>query len=51
MTGHAGRRLVVEEEHDGQRLDNFLTALLPDLSRSQVQRLLRDGRANRKSSQ
>ena len=38
------RRLDVEEEHDGLRLDNFLTALLSDLSRSQIQRLIRDGR-------
>jgi 23S rRNA pseudouridine1911/1915/1917 synthase len=34
----------VEAEHDGSRLDNFLTALLPKLSRSQVQRLVKDGR-------
>ena len=27
-----GRRLTVAEEHDGLRLDNFLTALLPDHS-------------------
>ena len=38
------RRLRVEDEQDGLRLDNFLTALLPDLSRSQVQRLIKDGR-------
>ena len=37
------REVVVEEEHDGLRLDNFLTALIPDLSRSQVQRLIKDG--------
>lgn len=37
------RRLLVEPEHDGLRLDNFLTALLPDLSRSQIQRLIKDG--------
>lgn len=37
------RHIVVEAEHDGLRLDNFLTALLPDLSRSQVQRLIKDG--------
>ena len=42
MSGHE-RRLVVEPEHDGHRLDNFLTALLPDHSRSQVQRLIREG--------
>ena len=38
------RQLTVEPEHEGARLDNFLTALLPDLSRSQVQRLIKDGR-------
>jgi 23S rRNA pseudouridine1911/1915/1917 synthase len=37
------RRLVVEPEHDGLRLDNFLTTLLPDHSRSQIQRLIREG--------
>lgn len=40
----SARRLVVEPEHDGLRLDNFLTALLPDHSRSQIQRLIKDGR-------
>ena len=35
--------LVVEAEHDGSRLDNFLTALLPDQSRSQIQRLIKEG--------
>ena len=38
------RRLVVEPEQDGARLDNFLTALLPDQSRSNVQRLIKEGR-------
>ncbi len=38
------RRVTVEPEHDGLRLDNFLTALLPELSRSQIQRLIKDGR-------
>ena len=38
-----GRRLVVEAEHEGARLDSFLTALMPDQSRSQVQRLIKDG--------
>jgi len=37
-------RLEVEPDHDGSRLDNFLTALLPDQSRSQIQRLIKDGR-------
>src|SRR4026209_549568 len=36
-------QLTVEEEYDGVRLDNFLTALLPDQSRSNIQRLIRDG--------
>jgi len=44
MTESRGRRLNVEEEHEGLRLDNFLTALLPDHSRSQIQRLIKDGR-------
>jgi len=35
--------VVVEPEHGGLRLDNFLTALLPELSRSQIQRLIKDG--------
>jgi len=34
---------IVEAEHDGGRLDNFLTMLLPDQSRSTVQRLIKDG--------
>jgi len=37
------RRLVVEPDQNGARLDNFLTALLPDQSRSHVQRLIKDG--------
>src|SRR5215204_2505523 len=36
--------LVVEEEHDGLRLDQFLTSVLPGQSRSQIQRLIKDGR-------
>ena len=38
------RIILVESDHDGARLDNFLTALLPDQSRSQLQRLIKDGR-------
>jgi len=37
------RILQVEPEHDGARLDSFLTALLPDQSRSRLQRLIKDG--------
>jgi 23S rRNA pseudouridine1911/1915/1917 synthase len=35
--------LVVEPEHDGMRLDAFLTTMLAGRSRSQVQRLIREG--------
>lgn len=45
MTAVAGvTRLVAEPADAGMRLDQFVAARLPDLSRSQVQRLLRDGR-------
>jgi len=45
MSSAAGpRALVVEGDHDGSRLDNFLTALLPEQSRSHIQRLIKDGR-------
>lgn len=37
-------RLVAEAADAGLRLDQFITSRLPDVSRSQVQRLLRDGR-------
>jgi 23S rRNA pseudouridine1911/1915/1917 synthase len=37
------RPLVVEPEHAGLRLDAFLTALLPELSRSRIQKLIKDG--------
>jgi 23S rRNA pseudouridine1911/1915/1917 synthase len=37
-------KLTVEPEQEGERLDNFLTALLPDQSRSNVQRLIKEGR-------
>lgn len=47
MTANDGaRRLEVEPDHDGSRLDNFLTSLLPELSRSQVQRLIKEGRVS-----
>ena len=35
--------LEVTEEHEGTRLDHYITAMLPGRSRSQVQRLIRDG--------
>src|SRR5919199_1111942 len=40
------RVVQVDADHDGLRLDNFLTAMLPDQSRSQVQRLIKDGRVH-----
>ena len=36
-------RLDVSAEHDGARLDHCITALLPERSRSRIQRLIRDG--------
>lgn len=38
-----GRELEVQPEHDGLRLDSFLAAVLPDRSRSQIQKLIKDG--------
>ena len=37
------RRVTVEPEQDGLRLDNVLTALMPELSRSRIQKLIKDG--------
>ena len=42
----ASHAVLVEAEQDGLRLDQFLTAALPSLSRSQVQRLIKDGRVS-----
>ena len=36
-------QLTVDPDYDGVRLDNFLTALLPDQSRSNIQRLIKEG--------
>jgi 23S rRNA pseudouridine1911/1915/1917 synthase len=38
--------LLVEPEHDGARLDHFLTTVLPAQSRSGIQRLIKDGRVS-----
>lgn len=35
--------LAVDAEYDGMRLDAFITALLPELSRSHIQRLIKEG--------
>jgi 23S rRNA pseudouridine1911/1915/1917 synthase len=44
MSEAGTRQLEVEPDYEGARLDNFLTALLPDQSRSHIQRLIKDGR-------
>jgi len=38
--------LTVEDEHEGLRLDQFLAALLPGHSRSQIQRLIKEDRVH-----
>jgi 23S rRNA pseudouridine1911/1915/1917 synthase len=45
-TPEGERRLEVGAEYDGSRLDHYLTALLPDQSRSHIQRLIKDGRVH-----
>ena len=40
----ASEALLVEPEHDGLRLDTFLTTALAGQSRSQIQRLIKEGR-------
>jgi 23S rRNA pseudouridine1911/1915/1917 synthase len=42
--------LVVEEDHDGLRLDQFLTSILPGQTRSQIQRLIKEGHVTAASS-
>jgi 23S rRNA pseudouridine1911/1915/1917 synthase len=39
----ASRRCEVSPEQEGVRLDNFLTYMMPDRSRSQIQRLIKEG--------
>jgi 23S rRNA pseudouridine1911/1915/1917 synthase len=39
----AHQRIEVSSEHEGARLDAFLAAVLSDRSRSQVQKLIKDG--------
>ena len=43
LSAETSQTLDVTEEHDGSRLDHFITAVLPDHSRSQIQRLIRSG--------
>ena len=44
-------RLEVTDAHDGARLDHFVTAVVPERSRAQIQRLIREGHVllNRKT--
>jgi 23S rRNA pseudouridine1911/1915/1917 synthase len=42
----AVHRVVVDDEQDGARLDSFLAAILPGQSRSQLQKLIKDGRVS-----
>jgi 23S rRNA pseudouridine1911/1915/1917 synthase len=42
-TDPEGRIVEVGTEYDGVRLDSFLAALLPDRSRSQLQKLIKEG--------
>jgi 23S rRNA pseudouridine1911/1915/1917 synthase len=47
MTPNGDRHDVeVAIEQDGSRLDAFLTGVLPDRSRSQIQKLIKDGRVS-----
>ncbi len=41
--GSARRSLSVEADQDGLRLDNFLAGVLPEHSRSHIQRLIKEG--------
>ena len=41
--GASTRELEVGPEHEGERLDTFLAAALPERSRSQIQKLIKDG--------
>ena len=43
MTTAEQRQVEVPLEHDGERLDTFLAAALPGHSRSQLQKLIKDG--------
>jgi 23S rRNA pseudouridine1911/1915/1917 synthase len=43
VTGAEQREVEVPSEHDGERLDTFLAGALPGHSRSQLQKLIKDG--------
>lgn len=38
-----GLQFCIEEEQSGERIDKFLSSVLPDLSRSYIQKLIKDG--------
>ncbi len=46
MTGSATHTLTVPDDGDGVRLDLFLVSVLPSQSRSQIQRLIKQGLVN-----
>lgn len=46
MTAPGAREVEVPPEQDGERLDTFLAAALPGHSRSQLQKLIKDGRVS-----
>ena len=39
----ASRTITIDEDNEGVRLDRFLASVLPEHSRSQIQRLIKDG--------
>jgi len=43
VTGAEARQVEVPPEHEGERLDTFLAIVLPGHSRSQLQKLIKDG--------
>ena len=43
------RSFDVTAEHDGQRLDRFLVSAMPEISRSQIQRLIAEGHVSIRS--
>jgi 23S rRNA pseudouridine1911/1915/1917 synthase len=43
------REVEVTADHDGERLDTFLATALPDRSRSQLQKLIKDGHVRAES--
>ena len=51
MTDNERKTISVDAEHSGMRLDAFLSACLPDLSRSYLKKLLDEGKVTLKGSE